>query len=264
MVWPSPMVTTCSGGANGSSSRNRQTPREAERIGAVGPLGLEVVAAGAGRAGGPSRRRRRAGRRSRGRRSASARPRRSPAGRVDALLIRQVGLGRHAAHRRSSRHAQAVGAAPRHGRVRPRACWRPLYRPPRRAGKPGPRRPGPARAPARGPGRARGAGSRAALTRRKTSSRWTITSSSAPARSGSCPRGSARPSGRSSRRSGSVLPPSRVSTSMGTSVVAPRPQGCRGRGRVYCTKIQNASRRRCVRAGWMYAPDDGELGYPVG
>ena len=27
-VWPSPMVTTCSGGAKGSSSRNRQTPEK--------------------------------------------------------------------------------------------------------------------------------------------------------------------------------------------------------------------------------------------
>ena len=42
-VWPSPMVTTRSGGAKGRSSRNRQTPGEVEGVEAVGPLGLEIA-----------------------------------------------------------------------------------------------------------------------------------------------------------------------------------------------------------------------------
>ena len=44
-VCPSPMVTTISGGANGSSSRNRQTPEKFERVVPVGPLGLELAQA---------------------------------------------------------------------------------------------------------------------------------------------------------------------------------------------------------------------------
>ena len=98
-VCPSPMVTTCSGGANGSSSRNRQTPGEVQSGSSRSrPLGLEVAKPARGRAGGPSRRPRRAGRRTRGRRRRPGRRRAwSPAGGVEALLVGQVGrgLGRH-------------------------------------------------------------------------------------------------------------------------------------------------------------------------
>ncbi len=155
-VCPSPMVTTFSGGANGSSSRNRQTPREAERVEPVGPLGLEVAQATSGRAGGPSRRRRRAGRRTSGqakcglvRRAKVARQ----AGLMHCWYARSVAsvavvstdISRGLSAQNDAAAVQVPAAATASERRRPAARHVPLYRrsprPPDKPKSP-PRRPG--------------------------------------------------------------------------------------------------------------------------